>query len=100
MCVSKKSILETAPLNSRPGGTACDVFPVLFITKLFSFPEGYRKHNQLKVQRQSRNGSEKGSIQGNQIHKSRKVQVESSGASSNQEVKSTGCMVLCAVPAK
>ena len=39
----------------------------------------------------------KGSVEGNQIHKSRKVQVESSGTSSNQEVKSTGHMVLCSV---
>ena len=75
--------------------TACDVFPVLFTTKLFSFPPGYRKDNWLKVQRQSRNGSRKGSTEGNQIHKSRKVQVENSGASSNQEVKSTGRTVLC-----
>ena len=43
--------------------------------------------------------SGKGSIQGNKIHKSRKVQVESSGASCNQEVKSTGCMVLRSVQA-
>ena len=40
--------------------------------KLFSFPPGYRKDSWLKVQRQSRNGSRKGSTEGNQIHKSRK----------------------------
>ena len=74
--------------------------------KLFSFPQGYRKDNWLKVQRQSTNGSRKlveGSnvnqrtVQGNQIHKilkSRKVDVESSDASSNQDAKSIGRTVL------
>ena len=58
---------------------SCPIHP-----KSFSFPQGYRKDNWLKVQRQSRNGSGKGSTEGNQIYQSRKVQVESSGASSNQ----------------
>ena len=68
-------------------------------TESFSFPQRYRKDNWLKVQRQSRNGSGKGSIEGNQVHKRRKVQVDSLGESSNQEVKSTGRTVLCSVRA-
>ena len=76
-----------------------EAVPVLFTTKLFSFAQGYRKDTWLKVQCQSRNGSGKGSIEGSQIHKSRKVQVENSGASSNQEAKSTGRTVLCSVGA-
>ena len=65
--------------------------------KLCSFPQGYRKDNWLKVQRQSRNDLGKGSVEKNQIQKSRKVHVESSGVSSNQEVKSTGRTILCSV---
>ena len=61
------------------------------------FLKDIEKDNWLKVQRQSRNGLGKGSIEGSQIHKSRKVQVESSGASSSQEVKSTSCTILCSV---
>ena len=62
--------------------------------KLFSFPQGYRKNSWLKVQRQSTKGSGKIQFKGNQIHKSRKVHVESSDASSNQEAKSIGRTVL------
>ena len=74
-------------------------FLLSYSSRQFSFPQGYRKDNWLKVQLIQGTVQGNGSIEGNEIHKSRTVQVESSGASSNQEVKCAGRTVLCSVGA-